>query len=114
MKLLKILLLIVIALPVFVISAPIVFIIRSFYEAEKSSLPNYWLTTLLGLDQFAGSILYGTLNWTISGYSYYLMLKGSRFGKVMVSVIDAIFGKGHCKESYDWDLKYDAFYEINH
>ena len=85
------------------ISTPIVVIVRLFFVED---IKEYLRTCAIGFDQAGGSILYSQENFTISSYTYYLCSSKDRlcwFNKF----IDLLFGKDHCKKSYEWEIEHD-------
>lgn len=90
--------------------SPIAFtanMIRKIYEGDE--LKEYFKTIAIGFDQAGGSIIYGKENFTISSYTYFLCLyKGNRYACIFRDVIDFIFGKNHCRESYYNEIKRDG------
>jgi len=75
-------------------------------HAIKGNLSDYFLALAIGEDQRGGSYIYGTEDWTISSYTYYLgVIKNIKFFYVFMLVIDffpKIFGyKDHCKRAYN-------------
>ena len=74
-----------------------VLIVGSLFRKDKKG---YWKSVAIGFDQVGGSLLYGTEDWTISSWTYVecrVYKKLCWFEKF----IDFIFGKGHCKRSYE-------------
>ena len=75
----------------------------------------YIQNVVLGLDQYGGSLMYGTINWTISGYTHYRTLEG-RYVETYIlfeRLINLLFwDKEHCIKAYHWDLEHDAKNEI--
>ena len=67
----------------------------------RKPLPDLWWTTAIGLDQLGGSILYGEPDWTVSSRTYFLRLSGNVYAKWFERFINLLFGKDHCKKSYD-------------
>ena len=53
----------------------------------------------LALDQVGNTLLGGWADETLSSHAYRLHRDGKRFGFTM-HIIDALFGAGHCYESY--------------
>lgn len=51
--------------------------LRKVYRRED--LSEYYFTIAVGNDQVGASAIYGTEDWTISSYTYYLHLKGNFF-----------------------------------
>ena len=76
--------------------APFVIVWRSIKTKDKKS---YWQSVAVGLDQSGGAILYGTEDWTVSSWTYYLCSKRKKYCWFM-GLIDLLFGKEHCKNSY--------------
>lgn len=79
-----------------ILAVPVV-ILGSIFRKEKKK---YWETVAIGFDQVGGSLLYGTEDWTISSWTHY----NCKFRKKhcwFESLIDLIFGKGHCKRSHE-------------
>ena len=99
MKVLKSLLLLILALILSPIFKVVFFIINSIRFRDK--LANYYYTLAISEDQSAGSYIYGTEDWTISSYTYMLanFSKNKNAIKFM-RFIDFLFGKKHCENSY--------------
>ena len=93
--------LLVVALVLVVILTPIIFmvqIVRVYFRAE--SVSNYLLTVAIGLDQLGGSVLYERPDWTVSSYTYYLHSKNNKYATMFMKLIDLLFGKDHCLNSF--------------
>lgn len=67
----------------------------------------YW-DTAIGIDQLGGAILYGEPDWTISSRTYWLAHRATevapqarRYAKWFERLIDAFFGEGHCRRSWE-------------
>ncbi len=96
--------------------SPIAFIVnvaRKLYRNDD--LEDYFKTIALSFDQAGGSIIYGQENFTISSYTYYLCKsKNNKYACSFMKMIDAVFGKNHCKESYYNEIRRDQkdIYEI--
>ena len=73
---------------------------------RKDKLTDILFTMAIGFDQAGGSVLYEQENFTVSSYTYYLCTKQHRLCWFM-KFIDLIFGKDHCKKSYEWEVKND-------
>lgn len=95
-----------------VILSPVVFLFQLIRHAYRRGLRRYLWSVAVGIDQVGGSVLYGKINWTVSGYTWHLAKKGNRYAEMFARFIDFIFGKGHCKEAWRWDLDYNALKEI--
>lgn len=54
---------------------------------------------LIWLDDLADKLLLARRWETISARSWEARVKGKRWGYVAVSLIDAVFGQGHCERS---------------
>ena len=64
---------------------------------------------LLSIDQAGNAFLGGNADETISARAYRLgVVRGSRFWSTVAKGIDAAFGAGHCKASYETELKRDG------
>jgi len=75
---------------------PFVVFVNGFRKKNKTS---YFERVAIGLDQAGGSVLYGTEDWTVSSWTYYLCSKRKKYCWFM-GLIDLLFGKEHCKNSY--------------
>ncbi len=73
---------------------------------RKERLTDILFTMAIGFDQAGGSVLYEQENFTVSSYTYYLCTKQKKLCWFM-KFIDLIFGKDHCKKSYEWEVKND-------
>lgn len=51
---------------------------------------------LLAMDRLLNALAWGDGRQTISGRAGYAHYRKKRWGKVAVSMIDALFGPGHC------------------
>ncbi len=87
--------LLIVAIILFVPTAPIVFLVNSIRWFKR----DYWLIVAIGIDQLGGSILYGEEDWTISSYTHFLCFKYGRFCW-LEKFINFWFGEGHCERSY--------------
>ncbi|MFY9141558.1 hypothetical protein [Sulfuricurvum sp.] len=94
------LLMLIAILIISIVSIPAIILnmIRKVYRRE--SISKYLLTIAIGFDQAGGSILYGQEDWTVSSWTYYLEQCGNKHAQYFRVIIDLIFGKNHCKESY--------------
>jgi len=92
-----------------VVFTPIVLlvnIIRKHYR--NKDVASYLKDCAIGYDQAGGSILYQQENFTISSYTYFLCYyKNNKYACMFMRLIDFIFGKAHCKNSYYWEIKKD-------
>ena len=80
--------------------------LRKLWHGE--SLSAYFKTAAIGFDQAGGSVLYAQENFTVSSYTYYLCRhKKNRYACAFMRFIDAIFGKDHCRRSYEWERQKD-------
>jgi len=72
---------------------------------RRESLEEYFFTCAIGEDQRGGSYLYGTEDYTISSYTYYLSAKGNIYARGFKRFIDffaLLLGeKEHCKKSFE-------------
>lgn len=86
-----------------VVSVPAIILntIRKVFRREN--IGEYFKTVAIGFDQAGGSILYGQEDWTVSSWTYHLHCKGNRHATLFMRFIDRIFGKDHCKNSYEWE-----------
>lgn len=93
------------------VTTPILFIIGLFRFPFKE----YLYTISIGLDQLGGSLFYNKMNWTVSGYTGYLVdIENKKQYKILYDLINFLFqDKNHCTNAYKWDLEYDARKEIN-
>ena len=59
----------------------------------------YFWNILIGLDQFLGTLFGIPADITVSGWV------GYKYPDTwMERLLDAVFGKGHCKDSIEWDV----------
>jgi len=77
---------------------------------RRDDLYKYVRANLLGLDQVGGSLLYGTVDWTISGMTYIKHSNGVRHATYFMKFIDWLWelftgNSGHCKRAYEKELK---------
>ena len=80
--------------------------LRKLYRGE--CLGAYFETAAIGFDQAGGSVLYAQENFTVSSYTYYLCRhKKNRYACAFMRLIDAMFGKDHCRRSYEWERQKD-------
>ncbi|MEW5833054.1 MAG: hypothetical protein AB1763_09485 [Campylobacterota bacterium] len=75
--------------------------VRKLYRRE--SIREYFHTIAIGFDQAGGSILYAKEDWTVSSWTYVLHTTGNRHATVFMRFIDLLFGKNHCKQSWEWE-----------
>lgn len=100
----KSLILMLIAIIIVAVLSPIVILlntIRHLYRRENIS--DYFFTIAIGFDQAGGSILYKQEDWTVSSWTYNLCRCGNKNACAFMKFIDLIFGKDHCKNSYEWE-----------
>lgn len=55
------------------------------------------------VSQFFNVLLNGGEDESISSRAWKARERGKRWGKVMVPIIDALFGKGHCERAVERD-----------
>lgn len=67
------------------------------------SIANRLFIILLALDQLVCGVIWLRPDHTISGEVGYAALNGKRWGRIAERFIDALFGKGHCFNSIEWD-----------
>ena len=58
---------------------------------------------VLSLDQLICGVIWLRPDHTISGEVGYAAYHGKRWGHIAERFIDALFGKGHCFNSIEWD-----------
>ncbi len=110
MKTLVTFLILVFAVIIFNIVAIVGFIVQVPRKVlRKENLREYFLTLAIGEDQRGGSYLYGTEDYTISSYTYYLHTQGVLWASYFMSFIDFFAyllgdGKEHCKKSYEKEI----------
>ena len=101
--------LMIIAFIIVVIFGPIVFVLNCILRKDKKK---YFFAVAIGLDQLGGSILYSRPDWTVSSWTYYLAeYRNRKPAKIFMKFIDSIFGKNHCKNSFNWEKKYQIIQE---
>lgn len=83
------------------VPAIVVNLLRKVYRSEH--IGEYFHTIAVGFDQAGGSILYGQEDWTVSSWTYVLHTRGNKNATAFMRFIDLLFGKNHCKESYEWE-----------
>ena len=67
------------------------------------SIGNRLFIILLALDQLICGVIWLRPDHTISGEVGFAAYQGKRWGRRVERVIDALFGKGHCQRSIEWD-----------
>ena len=67
------------------------------------AIANHLFVILLALDQLICGVIWLRPDHTISGEVGYAAYHGKRWGRIAERFIDALFGKGHCQESIEWD-----------
>ena len=70
---------------------------------QAGLLRRYFRNILIGVDQLGSSLLGGDPDETISSRVGKWAATGSQLGKMIESLIDFIFWKGHCKECVEPD-----------
>ncbi len=111
MKTLATFLILIFAVIIFNIVAIVGFIVQIPRKVlRKESLREYFLILAIGEDQRDGSYLYGTEDYTISSYTYYLHNRGNIYATYFMHFIDFFGfllgdGKEHCKKSYEKEVK---------
>jgi hypothetical protein len=111
---LKQLMLLLVAYILVVVLFPIVVVVTILYKIYNKSdndiyskISKYLNVCAIGLDQAGGAAIYEKENYTISSYTYFLCKTGSSNSCMFSSVIDFIFGKNHCMNSYIWEIDAD-------
>jgi hypothetical protein len=79
---------------------PVMFFRLLFFTPTNKDFKDYMFAIAIGLDQLGGSYLYGKPDWTVSSYTHHLTCQGSVAAYKFREVIDFMFGKGHCYNSY--------------
>ncbi len=106
----KNLFLLVFALLVLVILAPLTFTIRLLFTSQRS---DYFYILALGLDRLGAVILYKKLGWTVSSLTFFKYVltekpfdkKGFHF--YFMHLINLLFGDSkHCENSYFWEINH--------
>ena len=83
------------------------------YGLFKFKWKDYFFTIAIGIDQLGGSFIYNKKNWTISGYTGYLVTKGNQKAKKFSRFINWLFQDDeHCAKALVWDLEIDARSEL--
>lgn len=76
---------------------------------RKESLEKYFYSLAIGEDQRGGAYLYGTEDFTISSYTYYLHTKGNKYATYFMRFIDffalLLGDKDHCKKAFEKELE---------
>ena len=76
---------------------------------RKESLEKYFYSLAIGEDQRGGSYLYGTEDFTISSYTYFLHTKGNKYATYFMRFIDffalLLGDKEHCKKAFEKELE---------
>lgn len=90
-----------IAVMLFILIAPIAFIIGLLVY----KLSNYFYVIAIGIDQLGGSILYKQPDWTVSSWTWIKVKNNSKFHKYVMVIIDFFFGKDHCKRAYNEEME---------
>ena len=67
------------------------------------AIANRLFVILLALDQLICGVIWLRPDHTISGEVGYAAYHGKRWGCIAERFIDALFGKGHCFNSIEWD-----------
>ena len=67
------------------------------------AIANRLFIILLSLDQLVCGVIWLRPDHTISGEVGYAAYRGKKWGYRAERVIDALFGKGHCQRSIEWD-----------
>lgn len=67
------------------------------------AIGNRLFIILLALDQLVCGVIWLRPDHTISGEVGYAAMNGKRWGLMAEKVIDRLLGKGHCRESIEWD-----------
>lgn len=86
------------------VAAPIVFLGQLIrIPLMKKSLREYFFNIAIGFDQLGGAFLYNDPDWTVSSKTYLLWCRGVRPAYYFAKFIDLLFGKDHCKKSFEWE-----------
>lgn len=88
-----------------VLLTPIVMPIRMGWmlvtRQRITAIADYLVTMAIGMDQFGGSVLYGTEDFTISAWTYKLAeMDGHKSARYLRWFIDLVFGRNHCENAY--------------
>jgi len=106
---LKQLFLLILAIFLFIIASPFVFVVNTIRLWKK----NYLLQVAIGIDQLGGSILYNEEDYTVSSYTF-MLCKYHKKGCWFMDFINFFFGKGHCERAFNHEqekIKKEANYE---
>lgn len=88
-----------------IILGTLLFIIQTIRKPyRKEDLSKYLKSVLIGLDQFGGTLIYGTEDWCISSMAYAHSLDGKNIWFMMLINKLFFFDKDHCKRSYEMEL----------
>lgn len=99
---------IIICVPMFFIVTPLN-IVRIWFRDGKEAVTTYLKNVAIGFDQLGGAYLYNQPDYTVSTMTHVLSESGEPAAKVFRVIIDFLFGKNHCRESYEWELsEHDA------
>jgi len=88
--------------------SPLIIIINivRYMTLKTSTLKNYLYNILVSIDQFAGTILYNQLDFTISSYTFYLCeIKKRKEACIFRKFINTLFGAGHCERSFYGEIQ---------
>lgn len=110
MKILLKLLLLICAIVIFNIVSLLAILVQIPRKAlRKESLEKYFYSLAISEDQRGGSYLYGTEDFTISSYTYYLHTKGNKYATYFMRFIDSfallLGDKEHCKNAFEKELE---------
>lgn len=93
------------AICVAVLFLPLVVIQSIRFLALRKSLKDLWFTVAIGLDQLGGSVIYVEPDWTVSSCTGYYAMKGNKYALAFEKFVNLLFGKGHCRASYERECK---------
>jgi len=101
----KAFLLFVLAVMLVLLLAPIVMPLRIAWLTATSrkmeAIADYFMAMAIGMDQFGGSVLYGTEDFTVSAWTYKLATEdGYKSARALRCFIDLLFGRMHCYNAF--------------
>jgi len=96
--------LLIIAAALFVLIAPLAFILQtSRFAILHKDVGQFFFNVAIGIDQVGGSIIYNEQDWTVSSCTGFHAARGNKYAQRFEQVINFLFGKNHCYNAFLWE-----------
>ena len=70
-------------------------------DLTQEDTKTYWWNLGEAASQFLHALIGGNANLTLSSQTYYWYSQNKLRGKILIRIVDFIFGKGHCKNAWE-------------